>query len=174
MSRLIVLTLFVLQALFMTQGFMQTTHTDVFEAPFVERGHVIVVNAKEAVSNDFVEPEYVLKSDQDNLVTHILSVFGVNGWTAVAVARCESGLGWWKVNSTPNEHSVGIFQINLAKDFGRGKHVHWDKVKGTTLEEKEEALKDPLYNVRIAKQIFDDSGWYPWSTYKNGCYKQYL
>ena len=68
---------------------------------------------------------------------------------------------------TGREYSCGIFQINLM--------AHWNKVPvGTTFEEKCEYLKNPYNNILVAKSIFADSGWTPWSAYTNGNYLRSL
>ena len=54
----------------------------------------------------------------------------------------------------------GLMQVNS---------IHTKKVGGDL-----DSLFDPETNIRIAKQIYDGSGWGAWSTYKNGAYKKYL
>lgn len=64
---------------------------------------------------------------------------------------------------TSREYSCGIFQVNLK--------AHWDKVPvGRTFEEKCAYLNNPFNNILVAKSIYGDSGWYPWSGYTSGRY----
>lgn len=100
--------------------------------------------------------------------------FGSQAKVALAVAKCESNLHPDRVHSDYREHSVGLFQINLAKDSGLGTKVHWNKVPGNTLEAKTKWLQVPENNVGIAKEIYNASGWYPWTCFTNGGYQKYL
>lgn len=106
----------------------------------------------------------------------IYKVFGEDYEIMYAIAQAEHAgtINPKAVNSTEVEHSVGLFQINLAKEYGNGKRVHWDKVPGDTLEEKEEWLTDPYNNAVIARVIRASSGLNAWSVYKNDRYKIYL
>lgn len=104
--------------------------------------------------------------------------FGEQAKIALAVAMCEgakSGVLYPDlVNSTEVEHSVGVFQINIAKDFGNGEWVHWDKIPGKDLTAKTDWLKIPENNVAMAKRIYNERGWYPWTCWTNGDYLKYL
>jgi len=105
----------------------------------------------------------------------IYKIFGEeDGKIAYAIAKCESGLNPSRIHKDEIEDSVGLFQINLIKGNGNGSKVHSDKVPGNTIEEKEAWLKVPENNILIAKFIKGSSGFYPWSVYKNGCYKKFL
>lgn len=90
---------------------------------------------------------------------------------ALAIAQAESGLDTTKENKTSAECSIGLFQINLARDYCNGTWVHAGKVPGDTMEEKIEWLKVPENNIEIAKQIHRTSGFYPWSVFLNGVYE---
>jgi hypothetical protein len=65
-----------------------------------------------------------------------------------------------------NEFSVGLLQINTQ--------AHMDKLtrRGWGVED----LRDPLKNLTIAKEVFDEAGgsFKPWGAYTNGSYSQYL
>lgn len=64
-----------------------------------------------------------------------------------------------------NEYSLGLVQINAQ--------AHRDKLsrRGWT----EEDLRDPLKNLTIAKEVYDEAGGFtPWSVYTKGIYKNYL
>ena len=74
---------------------------------------------------------------------------------AIAVFTVESGL---RANAVGDHGgSLGIAQIN---------HVHWYKVSCSLLEVE--------CNIRLAKQIRDNSGWGAWTVYRTGAYLQYL
>jgi len=74
--------------------------------------------------------------------------------TAYAIAMAESGLNC-KITSKTNDY--GLFQINK---------VHLAKFK--------EDKFDCYENARVAKKIYDASGWSPWVVYSTGVYKAYL
>lgn len=64
---------------------------------------------------------------------------------------------------TSREYSCGIFQVNLK--------AHWNKVPvGRTFEEKCAYLNNPFNNILVAKSIYSDSGFNPWSGYTSGRY----
>ena len=148
-------------------------------SPFVESD---VVYAQEPTNAPLPSPTpkrvKAATSQKQAIITEIQRVFGDKWHTAYAVAQAE--LGWnradWPtyVNKSSVECSVGVYQINLAKDHCNGKWVHASKVPGKTMEEKIEWLQDPINNIKIAKQIFDASGWSPWSAYTSGRYLEFL
>lgn len=118
---------------------------------------------------------------KEQIKEKIREVFGEDAEIAIAIATAESGLVSDKSNvwGDPNnpkrgECSIGLFQINLKSNGCEGVNVHASKIPGDTLEEKIEWLKVPENNILIAKFIYGSSGWYPWSVYKNGKYKQFL
>ena len=77
----------------------------------------------------------------------IRDVFGKHADDALRVARCESRLD-------PNAVSgsfVGIFQI--------GESFHGWRVK----EVRGKDLTHARTNVRVARHLFDDQGWRPWT-----------
>ena len=78
-----------------------------------------------------------------------------------AIDTVQSGLDPGK----KNEYSVGLTQINAQ--------AHGDKLsrRGWTSED----LRDPLKNLTIAKEVFDEVGSFkPWSVYTSGKHLQYL
>lgn len=88
------------------------------------------------------------------------------GHIAVAVAKSESGLRTDAVGDIPLEywhegkkigHSCGIFQIRVLP--GRPDC---------------ETLKDVDKNIEFARKLYDKSGFYPWSNWKNQRYLKYL
>jgi hypothetical protein len=94
--------------------------------------------------------------------------------TAIAIAMAESKLNVSAELRTANECSIGIFQINLAKDYCNGKWVHAGKVPGDTMEAKVAWLKHPENNIKIARQLYERQGWNPWSVYLNKSYLRFL
>ena len=69
------------------------------------------------------------------------------------------------------DNSYGLMQINMI-DFPY-------YLLGTSRRkefgiESNEALFDPLVNMKAAKRIYDTSGLTAWSVYRHGTYKKYL
>jgi hypothetical protein len=93
---------------------------------------------------------------------------------AIAVAKCESGLNTNALLSSKVEYSVGIFQINLAKNYGQGKHIHWDKALGANLEEKQTWLEIPENNIEVAYKIWKAQNFKPWSCFTSLKFANYL
>lgn len=112
------------------------------------------------------------------IISYLKIVFKSEWENAYAVSMSECK--WDRVdfpecvNSTHAEHSIGLFQINLADDYGHGIWIHASKVPGKTIAEKEEWLKNPFNNILIAKMIYDASGWNPWSGWTSERYKEFL
>jgi len=85
---------------------------------------------------------------------------------AVAIATSESGLNtnakgdiqiqYWHEGKLIG-HSCGIFQIRVLPS-----------------RPSCEELKDPDKNIEFARKLWEKSGWYPWSNFKNGVYKKFL
>ena len=69
---------------------------------------------------------------------------------AVAVATCESGLDPTVVS--PGGGNWGLFQINRIHEPAlRHMGYTWSQIK------------DPVVNAKLARSIYDDSGWRAWS-----------
>lgn len=88
------------------------------------------------------------------------------GHIAVAVAKSESGLRTDAVGDIPLEywhegkkigHSCGIFQIRVLPS-----------------RPDCETLKDVDKNIEFARKLYDKSGFYPWSNFKNNAYLRHL
>lgn len=104
---------------------------------------------------------------QEEIEGYIRTIFGKEWRVARAVHYNECGPRNPNypncVYVTPREYSCGLYQINLR--------AHSNKVPvGETLEEKCEFLLNPYNNVLVAKSIWGDSGWNPWSAFTNGSY----
>ncbi len=95
-----------------------------------------------------------------------------NARTMAAISMGESGgnAGIDTVQSgldpnKSNEYSIGLSQINLQ--------AHGDKLKRRGWTEAD--LRDPVKNMTIAKEVYDEVGSFnPWSVYKKGLHQQYL
>lgn len=124
------------------------------------------------------------KPTVDQVKAYIKSIFGGKWKVAWSVAENECGhtRKEWPVcvnswGNTPNkgEYSVGLFQINLARQEGRGARVHWDKVPGKDLNEKQLWLADYRNSVLTAFVISQGGeNWNAWSAYSNGNYLRTL
>lgn len=79
---------------------------------------------------------------------------------AVAVAMAESELNPHATNAGDNhgvcKGSYGIFQIGCI-------HGH-----------SPEELYNVEFNIKKARQLYDERGWQPWGAYTNGSYKKKL
>jgi len=93
----------------------------------------------------------------------IYETFGEENYqVAVAVARAESGLRTDAVGINNNGTTdYSIFQINSC-------HC---KTIGADCEKK---LIDPSFNIEFAYQLFQKSGWKPWTTFSSGKYLAYV
>lgn len=80
----------------------------------------------------------------------ICQVFGPECQNALLIAKNESGFRPWAISKT---NDYGVFQINCR----------WQKrrVGGNCNK-----FLDPMTNIKIAKQMFDEQGWNPWTTKK--------
>ena len=90
----------------------------------------------------------------------IAKYFGSEAQFAYKIAELESGVES-KMSNYPNNdgsQDVGIFQVN--------DRWHCPKVGEDNFSNAcHQKLLDPETNVRIAKQIRDESGWGAWATY---------
>lgn len=76
---------------------------------------------------------------------------------AIAIAKAESRLNPLAVHTNRNgTKDVGIFQINDCHRF--------------SVEDR----KNPERNVEIAFEIYQRSGWSPWSVWHNNSYQKFL
>lgn len=133
----------------------------------------------EPVVEDVQEQEEQSEYDMEDLKRYLREIFGSDWKVAYSVAQveCNSNRPEWPrcSFSWEKEHSIGWFQINIAQEGGHGKKVHWDKIPGESLEEKEEWLKNPYNNILMAKIIHDRSGSFnPWTGYTSGNYLRVL
>lgn len=78
----------------------------------------------------------------------ITATFGSNAKDALAIAQCESGLN----PSAVSNGNYGLFQINsVHRDLVASMGYSWDRIL------------DPGVNTAVAKRLYDEQGWGPWS-----------
>lgn len=78
---------------------------------------------------------------------------------AIAVMWGESGGECRQITTSGGlERSVGLMQINNKA------HPQYPV----------ESLKQPKYNLTVARDMYEWNGWQPWSAWKNGSYRGYL
>jgi hypothetical protein len=78
--------------------------------------------------------------------------------TMTAIGQAESSGRSNALNSTPKEHSVGLWQINLKA------HPEYS----------EEQMRDPQQNARAALDVYQKQGLKAWGAYTDGRYKKYV
>ncbi len=95
-------------------------------------------------SKDWSGSQYTKEQIQDK----ICAVFGNKCNEALIIAKMESGYRPWAISRT---NDYGVFQLNCR----------WQKqrVGGDCRK-----FLNPDTNIRIAKQIYDEQGWKPWTT----------
>ncbi len=76
--------------------------------------------------------------------------FGAQAGIAIQIATCESRLQPTAIS--PDRNNVGLFQINRV-------HAAWIKSR---LGYKYGDLTDPWKNTRVARIMYNASGWAPW------------
>jgi hypothetical protein len=126
------------------------------EAPKLLTTQTIVIYGVSTVQADTIEeqPKVVAEETVESMIQE---VFGDDAVTALAIANAESRLNAKAVHINNNgTQDFGVFQINS---------VH----KPT--ETQKFNARD---NIKLAKSIFDKSGWTAWSTYNNGNYIKFL
>lgn len=133
-----------------TKGSPLNPKDDGKEVESNETSMLVQPEATEEVKTTSVSPSGVEKL--------ILEIFGDENYKiARAIAFAESGLNPNATHKNSNGTiDAGTFQINSCHGF--------------SVDE----LKNPKRNIEIAKQLFDKSGWSPWTTWKSGAYKKYL
>lgn len=100
----------------------------------------------------------VVKSKLTDTEKYICELFGKECKTAIAIAKAESKMNCLEIGDRNLEPmSYGLFQI---RSFN-GRPVNKD-------------LLDCKTNIDTAFKIYQEQGFGPWSTYKNGAYKKYL
>jgi hypothetical protein len=87
---------------------------------------------------------------------------------AVAVALAESGGDTRAHNSVPPDDSYGLWQVNMHGGLGPDRRDEFNL-------DSDRELFDPKENAQAAWEISGRGDTFePWSTYKNGAYRQFL
>lgn len=94
------------------------------------------------------------KTEREQIIARIETLWGKEAKTALEVFTCESNLNPLAISRTMD---VGISQINLS--------AHWDKVLGVTKQEKITWLLDWEQNLNLAFELFKQYGWKIWVCY---------
>lgn len=105
-------------------------------------------------------------TEKELIIQKIVEVFGEDAPNAIKIAECESQFNLDTVGDTHimSYHSgelvgdsIGIFQIRTGgSDFNRA------KANGMTADEFRAEMRDPIKNIKYAKTIYDNRGWYAW------------
>lgn len=131
------------------------THTLRAEASSTSRPQIPEAGQSADLAPVLPSPQPSVPPSIEEITSHIRQVFGKQADNAIAVSRCESGLRYDATNRNTNgTGDFGLFQINdvHVRTFG-------DEFKRSWTE-----------NVRVAKALFNSSGWQPW--YSSGkCHK---
>jgi hypothetical protein len=112
------------------------------------------------------------------------SIFGPKWKIAFSVGENECGhtrkewpycINSWGNTPDKGEYSIGIGQISIARQGGKGAKVHWDKIPGDTLDKKQLWLMNWKNNI-ITMFVVSNGGdnFNPWSAYTNGNYLRTL
>jgi len=130
--------------------------SDVLTKPYVEEVHA------ETVKEEPKEVKIELTYTRERIIELIKETFPEAPNTAVAIAKCESGLVPDQVGKTTPDY--GVMQINAPS---------WDK-KAHKLGYKN-YRKDVRENLKMARYVYDGSGNFtPWVCYNTGAYKKFL
>lgn len=134
-------------------GLLIDTAQRTMEEPIIYTAHAQEVAPKEVLI------EVRINWTKERIEEEIRKTFPEDPERAVAIAKAESGLRIDAVN--PEQHkgckgSIGIMQIACVHNI-----------------EDIDALKDPIVNLKKAREIYDREGWQPWGAYTNGSYKLY-
>ena len=86
-----------------------------------------------------------------------------------AIGLAESGGNPYahNPNASTGDNSYGLLQVNMLGRMGPERRREF----GIT---SNQALFDPLTNVRAAKKIYDSQGLNAWSVFRSGKYKEHL
>ena len=83
--------------------------------------------------------------------------FGDNANIAIAIAQAESDFNSSAININKNgTRDIGLFQLNDCH--------------GWSVEDRLDTEK----NIKLAYDLYRQSGWSNWTTYKNGSYEKFL
>lgn len=143
--------------------------TGLFIQISLDSATVVQAKSEEVIEEpEEVRIEVVIDWTKERIEEEIRTVFHEEPNTAVAIAKCESGLKAdiqsHHILSYGREQSFGVFQIH-AKD-------HEGTAKRLGLEDYRTDVKD---NVQMARFLYDNRGNFnDWTCFKSGEYKRYL
>lgn len=103
---------------------------------------VEVANAQEPEEPKTVLIEEHIVWSEDRIIEEIEKTFPEDPQTALAIAKCESGL---KPNAVGPTNDHGIFQLHEPSH-----------------DLSEIDVYDPKENIAFARKLYDESGWQPW------------
>lgn len=87
---------------------------------------------------------------------------------AVAMAESSGNARAHNSDTSTDDNSYGLFQINMLGDMGPERRRQYGLSSN-------ESLFDPYVNAKVAYKMSNGGkNWQPWSTYKRGDYKKYL
>lgn len=121
-------------------------------------------------------------AEREAIHQYIRVIFGPAASTAYAISLAEGKApnryngevvyNTKAIRKTASELSIGIFQINLKSEYAK---VHFDRIPGTSLEEKIAWLQNPYNNTLFAYWVYaTHANFEPWSVYTGGVYLAYL
>lgn len=96
------------------------------------------------------------------VISLIKKHFGPDWKLAYAIARAESGLRCGAVG----DHAIAYWADNI--EYGKSYGVF--QIRHLQGRPEPKKLQDCEYNIMYAKQLFDRSGFYPWSAFTNDSY----
>lgn len=143
--------------------------TGLFIQISLDSATVVQAKSEEVIEEpEEVRIEVVIDWTKERIEEEIRTVFHEEPNTAVAIAKCESGLKAdiqsHHILSYGREQSFGVFQIH-AKD-------HEGTANRLGLEDYRTDVKD---NVQMARFLYDNRGNFnDWTCFKSGEYKRYL
>ena len=91
--------------------------------------------------------------------------------TMAAIALAESGGDPGAHNPRYPDNSYGLFQINMLDEPGYELGAERRAKYGLSSNED---LKNPLINLKAAKDVYDNQGLNAWSVFSSGAYKKHL
>jgi hypothetical protein len=104
--------------------------------------------AKKIVPTPVVNKVNIKNMSKEEIKAYICKVFENKCAEALIIANAESG---FRANAISRTNDYGVFQLNC----------NWQKqrVGGDCRK-----FLDPITNINIAKQIYNEQGWNPWTT----------
>lgn len=139
------------------------TNILIYEAR-ADEGEVVATSTESVAAGVLIRVEY----DKAGIEKLIRETFPEAPNTAVAIAKCESGLKATAraqaILSYGQESSWGIFQIHKPDWDARANKLGYGDYE-----------TDVEHNIKMARHIYDGRGSFKdWSCYNNGGYKRYL